>query len=164
VQRKVSKPEDDERAKNFEEQSVTNVVLMSLPVVGVIGILVYFGVVFTDYQSFDHFNISILICVLAALVEGLCEPFYVAILIKMEFSTRAKAEGLAILVKSVMIYFLVWKGFGLLAYAAAQLAYSFMLLATYYSTSMGSPYTFTYLPVPANDKHSMSRYCSPIHQ
>jgi len=49
----------------------------------------------------------------------------------MEFSMRAKAEGLSITVKTVLVYLLVFKGWGLLAYAVSQVAYSLMLLAAY---------------------------------
>jgi len=57
--------------------------------------------------------------VVAALVESLCEPFYALMLIKMDFTKRAKAESTAIFVKSVLIYFLIFKGLGLLGYALA---------------------------------------------
>jgi hypothetical protein len=38
---------------------------------------------------------------------------------EMDFSLRARAEGIAIFLKSVAIYFLVYKGFDLLSYAVA---------------------------------------------
>ena len=75
--------------------------------------------IYNEKPDFEHFVVSILITVVAALVENLCEPYYVAMLLKMEFSQRAKAEGMAIFVKSVLIYFLIFKGMGLLAYAIA---------------------------------------------
>lgn len=60
-----------------------------------------------------------LICV-AALIENMCEPFYVDMLLNMEFSRRAKAESISIFVKSVLTYALVYYGdLGLLAYALA---------------------------------------------
>lgn len=56
---------------------------------------------------------------IAAFVEGLSEPFYVQMLLSMEFSIRAKAEGISITAKTVLIYALVYQGYGLLAYAVA---------------------------------------------
>lgn len=52
-------------------------------------------------------------------------------LLKMEFAMRAKAEGVAITVKTLLVYVLVYRGWGLLAYASAQLAYSCVLLVVY---------------------------------
>ena len=72
-----------------------------------------------------------MLTVVAAYVESLCEPFYAKMLLDMEFSMRAKAEGLSITVKTVLVYLLVFKGWGLLAYAVSQVAYSLMLLAAY---------------------------------
>jgi len=57
--------------------------------------------------------------VVAAFLENMSEPFYVIMLLNMEFSVRAKAESVAIFVKSVMIYLLIYKGYGLLGYAVA---------------------------------------------
>lgn len=52
-----------------------------------LSLIVFFGVtVFNDQPNFQHFGISIFITVLAALVENLSEPYYVAMLLKMEFS------------------------------------------------------------------------------
>jgi hypothetical protein len=64
-------------------------------------------------------------------VESLSEPFYVRMLLRMEFAMRAKAESVAIFNKTVLIYLLVSKGYGLMAYAIAQLVYSIVLLIIY---------------------------------
>jgi len=55
--------------------------------------------------------------VIAAFIESLCEPFYAKMLLDMEFSMRAKAEGMSITIKTLLVYILVFKGWGLLAYA-----------------------------------------------
>jgi hypothetical protein len=52
-------------------------------------------------------------------------------LLRMEFALRAKAEGVSITVKTLLVYALVYRGWGLLAYATAQLAYSCVLLTVY---------------------------------
>jgi hypothetical protein len=101
----------------------------------VIGICLYFGVIIFDSQpNLKQFEISILLIVVAALIENLCEPFYVEMLMNMEFSMRAKAESISIFVKSVLTYVLIYYGgFGLLAYALAQVAYSSCLFCVYFT-------------------------------
>jgi oligosaccharide translocation protein RFT1 len=102
-----------------ETMSAKNMVLISQLIQLVLAVLVYLGVTLSNKQSFDHFETSIAITVVAALVESLCEPFYALMLIKMDFTKRAKAESTAIFVKSVLIYFLIFKELGLLGYALA---------------------------------------------
>jgi hypothetical protein len=70
-------------------------------------------------DKFENFKESIFITVLASVIESLSEPFYVRMLLKMEFAIRAKAESVSIFVKTVLIYMLVAKGYGLMAYALA---------------------------------------------
>lgn len=82
--------------------------------------LVYFGVtIFYPVENFEQFRLSIFLIVLASVVESLSEPFYVRMLLRMEFGLRAKAESVAIFSKTVLIYLLVAKGYGLMAYAIA---------------------------------------------
>ena len=102
-----------------ETMSAKNMVLISQLIQLVLAVLVYLGVTLSNKQSFDHFETSIAITVVAALVESLCEPFYALMLNKMDFTKRAKAESTAIFVKSVLIYFLIFKELGLLGYALA---------------------------------------------
>lgn len=104
---------------------------------------VFLGVtIMFPQDNFDHFTISIAITVVAALFENLCEPFYVCMLLKMEFQMRAKAESISIFIKSVLIYALIYKGWGLLGYAISQLAYGFMLLIMYSYINMKSTQSF----------------------
>ena len=84
-----------------------------------LAVAVYLFVTLTNKQQFQHFEVSLLITVAAALVESLCEPFYALMLLQMDFTKRAKAESMAIFVKSVLIYLLIFKGLGLLGYALA---------------------------------------------
>lgn len=97
-----------------------------------VAVLVFAGVtIFYPVKNFDNFTISILITVVAAFIENLCEPYYVCMLLKMEFQMRAKAESVSIFVKSVLIYYLIYKGLGLLGYALAQIAYGIVLVSMY---------------------------------
>lgn len=82
--------------------------------------IVYFGVtMFYPMVNFEQFNLSIFLIVLASVIESLSEPFYVRMLLRMEFGLRAKAESVSIFVKTILIYGLVAKGYGLMAYAVA---------------------------------------------
>jgi len=86
----------------------------------IVASLVYVGVtVFYDQPQLEYFKLSIMITVIAAFVENLSEPYYAVMLLNMDFPRRAKAESVSIFVKSVLIYVLVYKGLGLLAYAIA---------------------------------------------
>lgn len=97
-----------------------------------LALLVYVGVtVFNEQPDYDYFKISILITVIAAFMENLSEPYYVVMLLNMEFSHRAKAESVSIFVKSILIYGLVYQGYGLLAYAVAQLMYALTMFCIY---------------------------------
>jgi hypothetical protein len=101
----------------------------------VIGICLYLGVIIFDSQpNLKQFKISILFIVVAVLIENLCEPFYVVMLMNMEFSMRSKAESISIFVKSVLIYVLIYyRVFGLLAFALCKLAYSSCLFFVYFT-------------------------------
>ena len=168
VQRKVQPPEGSEKVK-FEaivKTSAVNMVLLCFVVQVVLSAAVYFGVtILYNQPHFDYFKVSILITVLAALVESACEPFYVLMLLNMDFSVRAKAESIAIFFKSVLIYLLVFKGFGLLAYAVAQLVYGFILLALYFyqmkerdlAQTVRTYFSLNEIPGPS-DRTGMSKY------
>ena len=107
-------------------------VILSFSVQIFIGLLLYLGVtIFTPQPQFAHFNISILMTVIAAFVENLSEPYYVEMLLNMKFQVRAKAESISIFIKSILIYFLVLNKMGLLAYAIAQLIYGGSLFIMY---------------------------------
>ena len=83
----------------------------------------------------------------------------------MDFSVRAKSEGVAIFFKSVLVYLLVWQGMGLLAYAIAQLVYSLILLSIYaiQSGDVKQHFKLHNLPVKAGAQ-SLERYVLPQHQ
>ena len=83
-------------------------------------LLVFYGVTkFYPQPQFSNFTLSILLTVIAAFLENLTEPFYVIMLLKMQFTHRAKAESISIFIKSVAIYVLIVNNFGLLSYAIA---------------------------------------------
>ena len=79
--------------------------------------------VFFQPPTLSFFGPSLALICMAALVENLCEPFYVAMLQRMDMSKRVKAEGAAIFAKSVGLYAVIASGagerLGLLAFAMA---------------------------------------------
>jgi oligosaccharide translocation protein RFT1 len=111
VQRKI---EGSEAQIN---KSAINIVVISFGVQIALAAIVYLTVTRLYPMNFESFNISIALTVVASLVESFSEPFYVKMLLSMEFGLRAKAESGSIFVKTVLIYYLVSKGYGLLAYA-----------------------------------------------
>lgn len=114
VQRKIDSSEHEVTI------SAINIVIFSFAVQLLLAFAIYFGVTICYPQNnFENFNLSIFLTLLASFLESLSEPYYVRMLLKMEFALRAKAESGAIFVKTVLIYLLVQKGYGLLAYAIA---------------------------------------------
>ena len=107
------------------------VVLSFMVSANVAVILFYFIIYFEARRQYEHFTSSVFLMCFAAFVENLSEPYYALMLIQMEFGRRAKAESVAIFFKSVLTYALVYQGMGLLAYALAQVAYSFILFCMY---------------------------------
>ena len=113
-------------------QSALNIVIMGQAVQVTVGLGVYLAItqVYPE-KGFESFNLSIFITVGAALIEGLCEPFYAIMLMNSEFKIRAKSESISIFSKSFITYFLVFQNMGLLGYALSQLGYSLILFTMY---------------------------------
>lgn len=94
----------------------------------------YLGVINFDDQAknLEHFKPAILICCLSSLVSNISEVFYVEMLLDMNFTLRAKAEGLGILMKGISIYTLIKKDYGLLAYSVGEFMLNFTVFVIYY--------------------------------
>jgi hypothetical protein len=71
---------------------------------------------FYNQDNFEYFKLTIFFTVSAAFIECLSEPFYTLMLINMDFSMRAKAEGISLFIKNLMVYALIYNKMGLLAY------------------------------------------------
>jgi len=107
-------------------------VIMSFGVTMNIATLLFYFIVFFDYKAeYNDFKLTVFLLCLASFIEGCSEPYYAVMLLEMDFSKRAKSEGVAIFFKTVMTYCLVYKGMGLLAYALAQLTYSVVMFLMY---------------------------------
>jgi len=67
------------------------------------------------------------------MVANLCEVFYVEMLLDMDFTMRAKAEGAAIFIKSVLVYYLIREQLGLLAYALGEVTMNLVIFVIYFT-------------------------------
>ncbi len=96
---------------------------MSFPLQFILAVATFFTVItFYPQPLLPNFTLSIFLTCLSALIENLCEPFYLLMLQRMDMSKRVKAEGAAIFTKSIMVYaFVLWGGekMGLLAFSLA---------------------------------------------
>ena len=94
----------------------------------------YVGVTSFDDQAknLDYFKAAILICCLSALISNMSEVFYVEMLLDMNFTLRAKAEGVGILMKGIAIYSLIKMQYGLLAYSIGEFMLNSTVFIIYY--------------------------------
>jgi len=68
----------------------------------------------------------------SSLVSNISEVFYVEMLLDMNFTLRAKAEGVGILMKGLAIYTLIKKDYGLLAYSIGEFMLNFTVFVIYF--------------------------------
>ncbi|KAG5340632.1 hypothetical protein C0989_000989 [Termitomyces sp. Mn162] len=100
---------------------------------------VYAHLAGSEVRAQEHFNVSIGMYALAALLELMSEPMHNLAMAELRTEVRVKAEGLGITSKTVvtflvLVYGLRWGGEGslaLIAFAGGQLAYGTAVLATY---------------------------------
>lgn len=92
-------------------------------------------------------------------------------LIQMDFTIRAKAEGAAVLVKTVAVFLFIRQDLGLFAYALGQLLYSVTLFCLYRAlVDNGILKYFTLEPIPhqltasdSKERHWLSGYVLSEH-
>ena len=115
-------------------RSAINLVHFSFYIQLLIATCLYLGVTGFDDQAknLDSFKTAILFCCLSSLISNLSEVFYVEMLLEMNFTLRAKAEGVGILLKGAVIYLLIQKQYGLLAYSLGELALNCCVFTIYY--------------------------------
>ena len=65
-------------------------------------------------------------------MSNLSEVFYVEMLLDMNFTLRAKAEGVGILMKGLAIYTLIKKDYGLLAYSIGEFMLNSCVFTIYF--------------------------------
>ncbi|EME81236.1 uncharacterized protein MYCFIDRAFT_140622 [Pseudocercospora fijiensis CIRAD86] len=108
----------------------------------------------TSYPDVPYFPEALRICELAAIVELLSEPAFVAVQQNMMYKTRAAAESSAVIVKTAVTAAMVfWSRYagvelGMLPFAAGELAYCSALTAVYLrqTASVARQQRFTLLP------------------
>ncbi|GBE85863.1 Oligosaccharide translocation protein [Sparassis crispa] len=90
--------------------------------------------------SQPHFRLSVTIYVCAALLELLSEPLYIRAQNQLRFDVRAKAEGLAVALKSVVAFAVLIAAsadWALVAFAMGQAVYGLTIYLSYLKTYRG---------------------------
>ena len=77
-------------------------------------------------------TISVILVVLAAIIESPTEVYYLKSLTSQDLSVRMKAEGGSLFLKQVLTYILLRSDFGLLSYSLSWLVQSILLNLFYY--------------------------------
>ena len=96
--------------------------------------LIYLNTSSTTTSSQPHFRTSVLLYVLAAMFELLSEPMYIRTQNELRFHVRVRAEGTAVMLKTI-ITFLVLVGtseeYALVAFALGQTVYGLTMLISF---------------------------------
>ena len=96
--------------------------------------LIYLNTSSSDTSSQPHFHTSVVLYVLAALFELLSEPMYIRTQNELRFHVRVRAEGTAVMLKTITT-FLVLVGtsedWALVAFALGQTAYGLTMLVSF---------------------------------
>ena len=109
----VSFAADAKQQQQHRTQRQVNVMWLVVPVGSIVAAMV--GSVFVATASelelaVPHYSLTIWLTVLAAVIELLAEPFYLLSQILQLFEARVRAEGLAVLVRCVVVFALVYSG------------------------------------------------------
>lgn len=88
--------------------SANNLVFMTMFGQTLLAFVVSNYVVFFTELKFKFQGPAVILFIFATMIENACEPFCVEMLMKMDFSSRAKAESLAIFFKSVSTLVLIY--------------------------------------------------------
>lgn len=108
-------------------------VLIGMPAALLIS-LVYVNAASLSTTSQSHFYASVTLYAMAAALELLSEPLYIRAQNDVRVDLRVKAEGIAVIMKTLITFVILVTGsanVALLAFAAGQAAYSLALLGTY---------------------------------
>jgi oligosaccharide translocation protein RFT1 len=114
-------------------------VFLGVPISGLTA-LVYVQSASTTTASQPHFHLSVAIYALAAILELLSEPLYIRAQNELRLKVRVRAEGAAVVFKSVVTFLVLAFASGewaLMAFAAGQAAYGISLLAVFLGTYKG---------------------------
>lgn len=120
----------------------------------------------SNHPEVPYFVEALRVCELAAVIELLSEPAFVAVQQNMLYRTRASAEASAVVVKTVATASLVLWGYyqdvelGVLPFAAGELAYCSTLTVVYLSqvAAVASKQKFYLLPTKIRARCVMCRW------
>ncbi|TBU29309.1 Rft-1-domain-containing protein [Dichomitus squalens] len=116
---------------------VTNISLLpiALGIPTAIGsALVYLGSSSSTTSSQPRFQISVLLYVLAAFFELLSEPLYIRTQNELRFHVRVRAEGTAVMLKTIVTFLVLVaapEDYALVAFALGQTAYGLTMLISF---------------------------------
>lgn len=120
--------------KSPENKSCTALIWLMLPYQITIAVFVC---LFTIYNQnsvalVEGEAISVVLVVLAAIIESPSEVYYLKSITSNDMSARMIAEGGSLFCKQILTYFLLRADFGLLSYSASWLIQSILLNLFYY--------------------------------
>ena len=126
-------------------------VFLGIPVSGLTA-LVYVQFASTTTTSQPHFHLSVAVYAVAAVLELLSEPLYIRAQNELKLKVRVRAEGTAVVSKSVITFLVLASASGewaLVAFAAGQAAYGLSLLVVFLGVYKGD---INYIPRPARTR------------
>lgn len=108
-------------------------ILLGVPVSGLTA-LVYVQFASPSTTSQPHFHLSVAVYAIAAILELLSEPLYIRAQNELRLNVRVRAEGVAVVSKSVVAFLVLAFASGewaLVAFAVGQAAYGLSLLIVF---------------------------------
>ncbi|KAI0781536.1 Rft-1-domain-containing protein [Trametes elegans] len=130
-------PTPEQSNEDSTKRLVTNVsllpVMLGIPT-ALLSAFIYLGTSSSTTSSQPHFRTSVALYALAALFELLSEPMYIRTQNELRFHVRVRAEGTAVLLKTITT-FLVLVGapedWALIAFALGQTVYGMTMLVSF---------------------------------
>ena len=124
-------------ARDATSPLVTNISLLpvALGIPTAIGsALIYLGSSSTTTSAQPHFQTSVLLYVLAAFFELLSEPMYIRTQNELRFHVRVRAEGTAVMLKTIVTFLVLVvasEDYALVAFALGQTVYGLTMLVSF---------------------------------
>ncbi|KAF9783385.1 Rft-1-domain-containing protein [Thelephora terrestris] len=114
-------------------------ILLGVPISGLTA-LVYVQFASPSTASQPHFHLSVAVYAIAAILELLSEPLYIRAQNELRLNVRVRAEGVAVVSKSVVAFLVLALASGewaLVAFAAGQATYGLSLLVVFLGVYKG---------------------------
>ncbi|KAM5536405.1 hypothetical protein V8D89_009944 [Ganoderma adspersum] len=116
---------------------VTNISLLPVALgipTAIASALIYLGSSSVTTSSQPHFRTSVLLYVLAAFFELLSEPMYIRTQNELRFHVRVRAEGTAVMLKTIttfLVLVIASEDYALVAFALGQTVYGLTMLVSF---------------------------------